>query len=450
MEVSILVPIYNTEKYLRQCLESVRQQTFSDFEVLCINDGSTDSSKEIIEEYVAQDSRFVLIDKENTGYGKSMNLGIKKASGKYMMILESDDYYLPTMVEKLYAVMESQNVDIAKADFYQIKNDDTLEQFHNFTELVTNQPFCPREAIRIFRIHPSIWTSMYRKQFLIDKDIWFSETPGASYQDISFSFKALINAKQIVCLEEALMCYRVSNLDSSINNPKKIWCVCDEIKEIEQYVTAHFKSEESIIWLLIDWIRYRNYLWNYEKLPYVYKYAFLIKMNQEFQKVSDEILELDLWLPAEQCFFKSIKYEMQDFFEEKKELDERVKWFSNKNEIIEYFGFCKLLESYDHLYIYGAGIIGNQVYDYLCKLGYKEKITSFVVTSLGTEQNQLHGIAVKEISAIEKQGLQNNLFIVATAYQHHVHVLNELDKVKAKNIVLITDIMRKGMRGELD
>ena len=85
--VSLLVPIYNVEKYLRQCLDSARNQTLEDIEVICINDGSTDSSPNIIREYMAEDSRFRMIDKPNSGYGASMNKGLGTAQGKYIAIL---------------------------------------------------------------------------------------------------------------------------------------------------------------------------------------------------------------------------------------------------------------------------------------------------------------------------------------------------------------------------
>ena len=90
--VSLLVPICNVEKYLRQCLESAREQSLSNIEIICINDGSTDSSLDIINEYVEADPRFRVLDKPNSGYGDSMNKGLSMCTGEYVGILESDDF----------------------------------------------------------------------------------------------------------------------------------------------------------------------------------------------------------------------------------------------------------------------------------------------------------------------------------------------------------------------
>ena len=98
IKVSVLVPIYNVEKYLDKCLQSLCNQTLQEMEIICINDGSTDSSRQIIERYAKIDKRIVVIDKKNTGYGNSMNVGLDRASGEYIGIVESDDFIEPDMM----------------------------------------------------------------------------------------------------------------------------------------------------------------------------------------------------------------------------------------------------------------------------------------------------------------------------------------------------------------
>ena len=116
--VSILVPICNVEKYLSKCLDSIEAQTLKEIEVLCINDGSKDSSLDIIKKYASRDKRFKVIDKVNSGYGDSLNIGLKMASGKYIGIVESDDYIEPNMFETLYSVAEEKCADVVKSNFY--------------------------------------------------------------------------------------------------------------------------------------------------------------------------------------------------------------------------------------------------------------------------------------------------------------------------------------------
>ena len=116
-KVSIIVPTYNVEMYLDECLESLQRQTLKDIEIICVNDGSKDSSLEIIKRYAAGDSRFVVIDKENGGYGKAMNVGLDKATGEYIGIVEPDDFVPLYMYEDLYNVAAKNELDFVKADF---------------------------------------------------------------------------------------------------------------------------------------------------------------------------------------------------------------------------------------------------------------------------------------------------------------------------------------------
>ena len=104
--VSLLIPIYNVERYLEECLDSAVNQTLKDIEIICINDGSTDSSPDIIRRYMANDGRVRMIDKANSGYGSSMNMGLDAATGKYIGILESDDYLELDALEVMVAAAE--------------------------------------------------------------------------------------------------------------------------------------------------------------------------------------------------------------------------------------------------------------------------------------------------------------------------------------------------------
>lgn len=117
-KVSIVVPVYNVQKYLRQGLDSIVNQTLQDIEIICVDDGSTDESGKILDEYAAKDGRVKVIHKNNTGYGNSMNIGFTAASGEYIGIVESDDYADPKMFETLYQIASANNLDIVKSGFY--------------------------------------------------------------------------------------------------------------------------------------------------------------------------------------------------------------------------------------------------------------------------------------------------------------------------------------------
>ena len=128
-KLSILVPIYNVEKYLDECLSSLAKQTLKDIEIVCINDGSTDESLKIIQKYAKKYPNFAVINKRNSGYGDSMNRGLEKATGEYIGIVESDDFIELNAFKELYNLAKKTSADIVKANyFYHTDNSDEVHR----------------------------------------------------------------------------------------------------------------------------------------------------------------------------------------------------------------------------------------------------------------------------------------------------------------------------------
>ena len=196
-KISIIIPIYNVNKYLRECIDSIINQTLKNIEIICVNDGSTDNSLEIIKEYI-YDNRIIIINKNNSGYGDSMNQGLNIASGEYIGIVESDDFIDINMFENLYKITKKGDIDIVRSNFYLYWEKNKKEAL-NFKILknLYNKIFNPMELQNIFLVQPSIWAGIYKKLFLIKNDIKFLTTPGASYQDTSFFYKTLYKANKI-------------------------------------------------------------------------------------------------------------------------------------------------------------------------------------------------------------------------------------------------------------
>ncbi len=265
--VSILVPCYNVEKYLNQCLDSIVNQTLKDIEIICINDGSTDSTLDIIKSYAKSDKRIVIIDKENEGYGKSMNRGLDAATGKYIGIVESDDWVDSDMFEKLYTIAEKNNADIVKSDFYEYTTTDGEKNVKKnlLPEWDLNRVITPRKNISIFFTQPSIWSAIYKREFLNDKNIRFLESPGASYQDLGFSFKVWLMADRVYLTPDAYLHYRCDNENSSVKSASKVFCVCDEWNEVEKYISQQKKYYKSAH-KLVPHVKWSNYVWNLNRL----------------------------------------------------------------------------------------------------------------------------------------------------------------------------------------
>ncbi len=291
-KVSIVVPIYNVERYLRQCLDSIANQTLEDIEVICVNDGSKDSSLDIIMEYVNKDSRFKVIDKENSGYGASMNRGFDMASGEYIGIVESDDYAEPNMFEKLYSCAKENDLDACKSGFYYYYSVPTEKNIPSpiASHAMCKRVFCPttdfkslREQIEFFNIKPTIWSAIYKKDFIRENKIRFTETPGASFQDTAFNFKVWALAKRVKLLEECFLHYRQDNENSSINSSAKVFCVCDEYAEIERFLGEH-PIEKGKLDAVKNALKYNTYIWNYERLSEEKSREFLLHASEEFKK----------------------------------------------------------------------------------------------------------------------------------------------------------------------
>lgn len=292
VKVSIVVPIYNVEQYLAQCLDSLINQTLQEIEIICVNDGSTDNSAKIISDYANRDSRIRVITKKNTGYGNSMNIGFDAACGEYIGIVESDDYADQDMFEVLYRTAKENNLDVVKSSYYfyysqPVEKNDKQEIV---SSVLSNKTFCPTtyfsakmEMVEFFNIKPTIWSAIYRKQFLLDNDIRFNETPGASFQDASFNFKVWTCANRVQMLQEAFLHYRQDNENSSVNSKGKVFCICDEYEEMERFLKKH-PEKYATLECIKNRIKYDSYMWNYERLAPKYKYIFIERAAEEFRE----------------------------------------------------------------------------------------------------------------------------------------------------------------------
>ena len=216
-KVSVLIPVYNAEKSIEKCLDSVMRQTLEDIEIICINDGSTDGSLPILRERAEHDSRLKIIDKQNTGYGHSMNQGLKVATGEYIGIVESDDYTDEHMFENLYRLASRQRVKVVRSNFW-----DCFQGRCFFKEVldkcIYDQVISPMDCMPLFRVSPAIWSAIYQREFLMENGIWFRESPGASYQDTGFHFKVLASLDSIYLVKDAYVYYCRDNPASSMHS----------------------------------------------------------------------------------------------------------------------------------------------------------------------------------------------------------------------------------------
>lgn len=216
--ITIIVPIYNTEKYLQQCLDSILAQSVRDIEVICVDDGSTDACPQILDAYAAADSRVKVIHKENGGLVSARKTGLRAATGEYIGYVDSDDWIEPDMYEKLLAALTDGKVDIAMCGRFEDTGDTRRKVCHGFPAgrydkgALTEKIF-PRMIVNSaffeWGIFPGVWDKLFRKECLEPFQMAVDErlTMG---EDAVCTYSALLHAESICILDECLYYYRQS------------------------------------------------------------------------------------------------------------------------------------------------------------------------------------------------------------------------------------------------
>lgn len=252
-----------------------------DIEFICINDGSTDNCLDIINEYVASDSRFKLLNKQNSGYGDSMNKGLAMAKGKYIGIVESDDWAESDMFEQLSSLAEANNAQAVKSNFYFYVSygGGSNKKFSIVDPNEVGVVVSPRVTPHIFKGMSTIWSGLYSRQFLIDNDINFVPSPGASYQDTAFNFKVWAAATRVIYTDKAYLHYRIDNESSSVKSRSKVFCVCDEFASIKKYLLDHRLMSQ--LKSVYTQRKLDIYLWNASRLDGTNLRDFVARMSKE-------------------------------------------------------------------------------------------------------------------------------------------------------------------------
>lgn len=292
-KISILIPCYNVEKYICQCLESILNQTYTNLEIICINDGSTDTTGAIIDQYAALDYRIVVIHKANTGYGDTMNIGLNACTGDYIGIVEPDDWIEPTMYETLLNIALMNNLDYVKCLWFQ--GPTGTECIKRYNKISKNSVIRPLEEPEIFLIQPAIWAALYKNELLNEGDkIRFLPTPGASYQDASFYFKTLLKSTRFMMLDKAYHHYRI-NPGSSVCSSGKVLCLLDEWAEERCWLLRHPKQKQEIIRTqTFAKVVHGGFRWNYKRIDLDQKKMFFDACSVLFSSfVKDGLFDID-------------------------------------------------------------------------------------------------------------------------------------------------------------
>lgn len=271
LKVSIVIPIYNVENYIEDCLKSTINQTLKDIEIICVNDCSTDNSLEIIQKFAQQDNRIKIINKDkNEGAGITRNIGQQNASGKYIMFLDPDDYISLDCCEKLYNKIETDNVDAVYFNAFRFKNKSKKMEEYKELNLLSNKdgsfsPFYAKDKYNILiNYTKEVWFKFYNRQFLINNNIKCSEH--RLCEDYLFNLQFLLSNPKLSVLDEHLYYYRLSQNSLTKQSTSKLNYILDVHNQYtDKILNSHLSKEEQLLFinnqlaLLIWWTNQKVY-----------------------------------------------------------------------------------------------------------------------------------------------------------------------------------------------
>ncbi len=285
VKVSVVMPILNTVNYIRECMDSLVNQTLTEIEILCVDANSTDGTREILQEYAERDSRVRLLTDTKGSSGYANNHGMECATGEYVAIVEPDDFVAPDMYERLYTIATENDAEVVRADYKVFFGDGEAREYidkaiagkEDYGKVLN-----PAEQQQLFQNDMSTWAGIYKRQFIAENNICHNETPGAAYQDNGFWFLVMSHAKRVYYSPISGYRYRMDNPNSSVHNRSKIYAICDEYEFIEDRLVQdgiYEQFKDRYIWAKII-----RYLTSYYRLGDTLKEEFAIRFAKEVQE----------------------------------------------------------------------------------------------------------------------------------------------------------------------
>lgn len=400
--ISVVIPIFNAEPYLEECLDSIVKQSLRNIEIICINDGSTDDSLNILHHYAEYDNRIQIIDKPNSGYGSTVNLGIDKSIGEYISIIEPDDYVMPEMFHTLYETAKTQDLDVVSSNYQWFWKDGQATVYKeyrvfgdcdNYNKII-NAEICPGIFEGGF-INPA---GLFRRDFLNQYHIRHSSTPGAAFQDRGFCFLVLAMAERIVVLEDKFYCYRHDNPHSSIAKATNYRTVLKEYQLLKEQI------EERNLRQYLDGYYYKaysSYRYTFSRCAEDEKLNYLLMLSDELNTWSDSQRLPKTWQEEIEMIKKSPKEFLERFLGLREELRH-------------------LLMPYEKVLIYGAGVIGKRIFDELDALN-QQKVIGFAVTDTKENDSSYKGMPVRCIEEfVEEKDTLAVVIAVTEKYREEI------------------------------
>lgn len=375
IKISVIIPVFNCERCVEHSIRSVLCQTMKDLEVICIDDGSTDSSPQIIERIQAEDERVVLFHQENQGAGVARNVGIRRAQGKYIAFLDADDYYVdPMALEIMFDVCETQKVSVcASRNMYRIE-----DEREYISELFAKETSNKILRYEDYQSDYNYQSYLFLKKILIENNIFFPLY--RRFQDPPFLVNVSYIAKKFAVADICLYAYRVSEVSARYNADK----VCDLLQGLID--NLNFAKQHGLD------ILFRNTV---ERLEY--EFAYVIYKNISI----DDLRILKLLMKANQIIID--KCGLSDYIIRPIRIIALYRSYEEK--------LFQRIEDQQEIALYGAGKLTKTFLGYLKKKNLLKRVTTIVVSDLEGNVSQIDKIPVISLKEfVEKK----NCFLLIT------------------------------------
>ena len=424
IRISTIIPVYNAEKYIERCLDSVLSQGLDGLEIICVDDGSTDSSLAIINKYSASYDCLKVIRQPNSHAGVARNAGMDVAVGEFIHFLDADDYLFPNVYEKMYRMAKDNDLDFLKIKAKAFSADDGKEleeqpvhytmgfmKKDDYGKVVSLESFTTG-LVELQNVTP--WSGLYGREFLIKNHIRFNNL--VCVNDRSFYIQVILQAGRIMFMDLFAVWYQVGNRKSLMGVRG-------------DYFNCHFKSYKEIESLTTN-------------------------CDKELRKriMTVELLDIYVWykkLSEEQ--WSRLKYDLFRFFSEfdwsnvnrcqwMYEMMEDINGILNEYynvDIIDVSNINEACKKKDNLYLYGFGMMGRKLVSLLKSMGVRPRC---IIVSNSEDENSFDGLEVKTIQNISFPAEKNSVTVFLAAKSiYHLQMLRNLNKYGINNTISISD-----------